>query len=320
MTRQFSIPTMSRMVPKPLLKEFLVRMDHGDLALDWELLSERKIGPIIDALGDLAKDELDKIESALRGVFDLACETGINALIEGALQCGEMNLPVVMPADVGPYHKAMWAWLNRPQAFEKASLIHQVDNLTWWRKRNDLPQREPRSGAEVVRRLEEELSELFTWEQGRGQKCTVERFCRSDGTHYFFAHPDDFVQNVVTHDAEGNLVPQAIRPTFVVVFAYRATEGSLELYAKVPTKLKPKLEAMFADVALGKELGPWEPDASYDLNVLKDRHLDLTPDLEDRLDVAIKKLRLSFKNTGRRALLEVTEEDDDIYQMIDDTL
>jgi hypothetical protein len=77
---------------------------------------------------------------------------------------------------------------------------------------------------------------------------------------------------------------------------------------------------MFADVVLGQELGPWQPDASYDLNVLKDRYLDLTPDPEDCLAVDIRKMRLSLKNSGRRILLEVTDDDDDIYRMIDECL
>ena len=93
MSRQFSIPTVLRMVPKPLLKEFFEKMGHGDLGLDWECLGERKIGPIIDALGDLTRQQQDDTESALRGIFDLGCETGIDALIEGAAQCGELNLP-----------------------------------------------------------------------------------------------------------------------------------------------------------------------------------------------------------------------------------
>ena len=320
MSRQFSIPTVLRMTPNSLLKKFFEKMGHVDLDLDWKFLGARTITPIIDVLGDMTRQQQDDIEGVLRSVFDLACETGIDALFEGAVQCGELNLPVAMPQDVGPYHKAMWAWLNRPAAFEKASLIHRVDNLTWWRKRNDLPRVEPRAGAEIIKRLEEELADFFTWQQGRGQVCTVERFCRADGTHYFFAYPDDFVQNVVTHDEEGNLVPRTFRQTFVVVFAYNGLEGTLELFAKVPTRLKPKLEAIFADVVLGRELDPWQPDAAYDLNVLKDRYLDLTADPEDRLDIAIRKLRLSLKNSGRRILLEVTDDDDHIYRMIDECL
>lgn len=231
------------MVPNRLLKEFFQRLGLGDLGIPWDQLGEREIEPVIKALSERPRAEQDRIEGEMRSVFDLACDTGMGAIFEGAVRCGECKLSEAMPEDLGPYGKSMWAWLNRPEAFEKALLIHQVEHLSWWRKRNDLPMLPPDMSAAARAQLEEEIASMLTWEQGRGTVCTVEVLER-DGTVYFFAHPDDFVQNVTAHDEDGKLAPRTFRATFPIVFAHTQGEGTLELYAKLPAKLKWKSTKM----------------------------------------------------------------------------
>ena len=53
MSRQFSMPTVLRMVPNPLLKAFFEELGHGDFDPNWPELKEREIDPIIDFIGDL---------------------------------------------------------------------------------------------------------------------------------------------------------------------------------------------------------------------------------------------------------------------------
>jgi len=320
-SRQFSIPTVLRMVPNVLLREFFERLGHDQLDIAWAKHRERDIEPIVKTLSDLEREEQDRIEAALRNVFDLACESGINALLEAAVRCGDLSLPASLPSDVDAYGKAMWAWLNRPEAFEKALLIHQVQHLSWWRKRNDLPIKPPNLGEAARRELEEEVANMLTWEQGRGKVCTVELLSRDD-VDYFFAYPDDFAQNVVAHDDDGLLTPRTFRPTFAIVFAYNRREGTLELYAKVPAKLKQKLEIIFAQVILDHQLGTWTPDAAYQLDHLKDPAFPLETDPQDRLKVHIRRMRLSPKNTGRRLQVEMDDDDpqDSIYRTIDECL
>ena len=319
-SRQFSIPTVLRMVPNEILGQVFERLGHGDLGICWTGLKEREVEPVLKAISILPRHKQDRIEGALRNLFALACESGIDAIFEAALKCGDLDLPKAMPRETGPYAKAAWAWLHRPDAFEKAVLIHQVDNLSWWRKRRDLPQIPPDTSAEALERIGQAISDLLLIEQGRGQACTVEHFSRSDGTDYFFAHPDDFVQNVTAHDDDGKLTPQILRQTFVMVFAFNADEGSLELFARLPAKLKAKIENLFAQTILGHELGTWTPEAAYELDQLKDRNFRLATDPEDRVRVYIRKMRLSFKNDGRRILLEVEDGNDSIHDMIDECL
>ena len=69
--------------------------------------------------------------------------------------------------------------------------------------------------------------------------------------------------------------------------------------------LKEQLEVIFAKAILGWELGPHEPDAVYELNLLKDASFDLELEPADCLRVHIRKMRLSAKYSGRRIRVEI---------------
>jgi len=130
------------------------------------------------------------------------------------------------------------------------------------------------------------------------------------------------VQNVAVHDDDGQLAPRTFRPTFGIVFAFRRDEGSLELCAKVPARLKRRLEEIFADTVLGADLGPWNPDAAYELDHLKYRTFRLETDPDDRLRVSIRRMRLSLKQNRRRIWVEVDVDDpvDDIHTALEECL
>src|SRR5262249_42186656 len=139
MSRTFSIPTVLRMVPNDLLKEFFLRLCHSDLGIDWDHAGKKDIDCFLRPISELRRPVLDGVEAALHSVFDRACETGITAWIEAGVQSADLTLATDMPQENGLYHKAMWALLNRSELVDKALLIHQVENMSWWRKRNDLP-------------------------------------------------------------------------------------------------------------------------------------------------------------------------------------
>jgi hypothetical protein len=321
MSRQFSIPTVLRMVPNALLEQFLARFNVGASSIDWQAAGEWEIVPEInDLINRLDRPRHTDIECALRSVFDLACDTGIDAIFEAASKSGDVDMPLAMPIDKGPYAKAMWTWLHRPDAFERALLLHQVESLTWWRKRRDLPKTVADMTDEARQRLGESISGLFQQTQGRGHVCSVECFSRSDGTDYFFVYPDDFVQNVTAHNDQRILTARTHRQTFVIVFAYNSHDGTLELFARVAPKLKIEHENLFAKMVLGTELETWRTDAAYELDHLLDRNFALATDPEDRVHVCIRKMRLSFRNSGRRIWLEVDGEHDNIHDMMDDCL
>lgn len=309
MSRQFSIATVLRMVPNELLQACFVKLGHGDFDPHWNDLKKWEIDPLVDYINELPLDQSNDIESVLRSVFELGCPTGFDTLLEAGPHCGVPDLASLVPEDLCPYGLAMWAWLNYGEVFDKAQTIYQVDQLSWWRKRNDLPKNAPDTSPEAKEKLEDAISSLLK-SHGRGKECTVETLTRGS-VDYFFARPDDFVQNIIRHDEHRKLKTEAIRQTMLVVFAYDRDEGTLETFAKLPKPIKERLEGIFAAAILHWELGTHEPDAAYELNQLKDEDFKLKTDAEDRVRVRIHKMRLSAKHSGRRVHIEIDDDDPD---------
>lgn len=318
MTRQFSIPTVLRMTPNVLLANCFESLGDESFDPSWSKLRDKEIDPIFKHLDNLPRAKRDEIESVLRSVFELACESGFQALLEAAPHCGVANLASLVPDDLSFYGRAVWVWLRHRPVFERAQIIHHVEHMAWWRKRNGLPAKAPDVSGAAREKLEESISSLLK-SQGRGQACTVETMSIGD-VDYFFAYPDDFVQNVTVHDENGKLAPEAFRQTLLVAFAYSRQEGTLETQARLPKPMKERLEAIFADAILHWEIGPHEPDAVYELNQLKNPEFALTTDPADRLRVRIRKMRLSAKYGGRRILIEVDDDDpeDNIHKAIEE--
>jgi hypothetical protein len=157
--------------------------------------------------------------------------------------------------------------------------------------------------------------------EGRGRNCTVEHLTRK-GTDYVFAHPDDFAQHATAHNQEGVLGPRTYRHTFPIVFAFHPTEGTLETFAKVPSKTKPKIEALFAQVILsGTELPKWPKRPTYHLNQLKPRAFTLETDASDNVKVEIRLMRFREVSTKRQMSFEGDPDwPRDTYNLIDTAL
>jgi len=211
----------------------------------------------------------------------------------------------------------MWALIHHPEAVELAGLIYQVENLSWWRRRDDLPKREPDASPETLRRLGEALSALLQIEQGRGRNCTVEALARTR-SRYYFAYPDDYVQNVVTHDDRGQLIPRTFRRTFSMVFAFDPADGALELYAKLSPRLKQRVEDVFARVVFGVELGSWVKP-TYELHKLLTPCLSLPIDPADRIEVSIRQIRLKIRGTQDQITIQAVppRKPDGIHDLLD---
>jgi len=235
-------------------------------------------------------------------------------LIESGNTFGVTDLGTRVPDELTVWGRAMWVWLNHPELFGKAQILYQIDQMPWWRKRNDLSHSDPDVSEDALDSLASRTSALLR-AQGRGKVCTVEHMRRGD-IHYFVAHPDDFVASVLVHDSTGQLSPEIFRQTLLIVFAYSQNEGSLELYAKGLSKsLKEELEAAFSEAILHQELNGFSPNAAYELNQLRDSNFNLTTDPADQIRVHVRRMRLSMPNSGRRVTIEI-DNDDDIHMAI----
>lgn len=317
--RPFSVPAVLRSTPNELLQQCFQELGHGDSKIPWMWLKHKEIEPIQQYLDSLPLEERNAIESVLRSVFELANEPGYRAILESAPHCNVYDLPALVPEDLSISGRVMWVWLHQRAIFERALMINQVEQLAWWRKRNDLPKETPDTSPSAKRALAADISHLFK-DQGRGKGCTVEIMTRDD-MYYFTVHPDDFVKNVTVHDAEGKLTAEAIRQTFLVVFAFSPVHGTLETYARLPKKEKERLEWIFASNILNVNLPKHEPAPAYELDHLKDPGFQLETDASDRVTPQICKIRLEGPD-GRRVLLEINNRDsnDNIHCALVDCL
>jgi hypothetical protein len=118
----------------------------------------------------------------------------------------------------------------------------------------------------------------------------------------FTLTPDDYVEDALVHNETGDLVPQTIRKTFELVFAYDSVEGTSDLCAKVPNKLKEELEAIFLNRIL--DFVPSDSKKEpYNLSRLIAPSFRLRTRPEDNLRVQLTSLTLRWKDKAEFAIV-----------------
>lgn len=309
MSRQYSVATVLRMTPKTLLAECFRSLGHHELDDMWPSLKKQDVEPIRIFMARLTAEQSAELEGVLRNVWELACDSGIQALTVAREFVGSFQHREWFPEKLCPYGKAIWVWLHDRRTFEKALVFHQVDRMRLWRKRQDLPRVEPDTSIAALEKLRDQVSALLR-PQGRGKQCSID-VERIKGKIGFLVHPDDYVTSIASHDNKGRLSPAKIRPTMGIAFWFDPVEGVLETYARLPKDMKERLEAIFANTILHHALALYEPDPVYDLNRFKDPSFHLTTDPADGVHVRIRRMQLTACNGGRRLLIEVDDDPDD---------
>ncbi|RLS53455.1 MAG: hypothetical protein DWH91_14440 [Planctomycetota bacterium] len=321
MSRHFSIPTVLRMVPNTLLRKFLTQLPHSCDGIDWDHMGERQAESLVHLLRTWPADAREFVEGVLRNVFELACESGHQALREAAVELHQQSHVLLAMSQGSLYQRAMWAWLEAPEVFEAALAYYQIEHRHGWRKRDDLPRVTPHTDRHALECLGKDISLLLLSEQGRGQHCTVEYFQRENGIDYFCCYPDDFVQTVSLHDDGGQLTTRSVRQTFEIMFAYHQPTGTLETSAALPPHMKGPLEESFAWMILDTGIGPRVPRQVYHLDRLKDRGFQLDTIPTDEVQVELKRVRLDLPGHNRRITLESRiGESTDVLRMVDECL
>lgn len=325
MVAQFYQKTFLRQIPlKEVRRLFASRECLNDL--EWDDLEEGQVDSIFEAWLKLKERDRVYFEHVARQVHDLATTAGVHAIIEeGTFH--ELDLAKKLEKIDGLYLKALWTFLEHPQVFKVATLFNHADNLNvrYWRKRKDIPKNAPRVDSESLGDLGAELSKYYRTTQGRGHRCTVETYLRSDRYHYFFAFPDDYTGTYIGYKENGEFVRRPQKPAFENVFVYDPEDGTLELHAPGDKKVKQRLQEIFARVILKCELGPEGKNSNtYDLSMLKSKDFRFPTDPKDGIsEVLIRRMRLVVNNNAkRRIILEANPGGgrNDIYDMIESYL
>jgi len=292
-----------------LLKEYFAA--RGELGgLDWDGLKEADADPIHEAWQQLSESSLEQIDSDFRNIFELASAEGTRTLIEEG-QFHKVDLKPELDARDGFLNKAFWVFLKHRRIFDVAHLLDRSDHLNrrYWRKRKDIPKKQPDLSPGAVTELERSISAYYRERQGRGRRCHVDKYLRGDRYHYFFAYPQDYTDTFVGYDNEGNFERKRQNPAFEVIYIYDPVDGTLDLYAQGGKEIKKDLQELFGRTILHEDLGEEDDDSRpYELNGLKNRDFAFPTDPADRItEVRVKELRLSvIGNARNRVTFDVT--------------
>jgi len=295
-----------REAPSALLKRYF--HERGLLPdVDFDLLEdETDIEPIYGAWQALPREQLDQTEADFREIDEMAETEAVGIVITEGRFHGEELGPILEEID-GMCHKMFWTFLERPRVFEVAYRFCQVDNLPtrYWRKRKNMPAKEPAADDASIRELGGAISEYYREKEGRGQHCWVEVYDRS-GVQYFFVYVEDYADTYTGFDKNGGFERRVMKPAFEIVFVYSKSEGWLDTFFKGPGNVLSDLQGIFSGKVLGEEVGDEARGKVYELNGLKKREFQFVYSPKSGItDVRVKKLRLTVRGgSSKRITLE----------------
>jgi hypothetical protein len=313
MPREYSPRQFLRLVPKALLQRYFA--DHGLLIeFDWESLPKRDIEPLYQAWLGLPEEARDVAEMDFREIHAMACDGGFRAIADEARFHEDPNdwdqLIALMAAMENHHARACWAFLNRPACWMGAQRFLHADRIpeSRWKRRKNVPQREPAVDDATINLLAQQLGDFFHRQDGRGRNCKIEVY-RRQALEYFFVFAEDYAEAPVEWVVD-TLKRRPRSPTFEVIFLYSPDTGTLDTYLHGARDRLPQLQTLFAKFVLGVDhLGDDARDERvYDLDPLLSRAFTFVFDSASGIqDVRITRLRLLLAGADKKQVtLEVS--------------
>jgi len=142
-----------RQAENALLREYFLA--RGELAeIDWDNLDETEVDPVYEAWQALSEEQQEEVEQDFRDIFGLASAEGTRTLIEEG-RFHNLDLTAELEARDGFLNKAFWVRLKYKDLFNVAHVLDRADHLDgrYWRKRKDMPKKQPNVSAEATREL-----------------------------------------------------------------------------------------------------------------------------------------------------------------------
>ena len=295
MASPFDPRRLLKQISNRLLRAFFTR--HGVLEdLAWEQLPETRVEPVFVAWQALPDGKRKEIQVALEDIHNLADGRGLKIFAE-EIQRTCPQLVSEFAALEGRLDRAVWAYLQLPEAFEQAALFARADALAngrYWVKRNGLPRGPVPVDGHILRALQEELRDHYWPAELRGKHCRVEQYDRANGAQYFFAYLDDWPDKQLVFADNGELFPRSERFAFSNLFVFDPDDGSLELVAKGGAAVHLPLQQAFCRAVLGLDVGPADPlRPAYRLDVLLEPGFRFVSDPADRVaHIFLRRIRV----------------------------
>jgi hypothetical protein len=139
MTRQFSMPTMFRMTPITMIREFLITLGADVSTLDWDQLKQRSPDLLCDYFYRLPQDLRQQANAILRKIFKLACSERMTAINDSVELLHHESITLGAIPNANRYARALMTWKTDKDVFQQSLVLLQLRQLSWWRKRRNVP-------------------------------------------------------------------------------------------------------------------------------------------------------------------------------------
>ncbi len=125
MAKPFDPRKVLKQIANSLLREFFTR--RGELAdVPWDQLSEHRIEPVFDAWQSLPEHQKLAVQVILRDISELSDHRGMAVLAEEILW-RKPEVADQFKTQASKQDKAMWVYLNIPEAFSEVALFARAD-------------------------------------------------------------------------------------------------------------------------------------------------------------------------------------------------
>jgi hypothetical protein len=304
MAGQYSHRQFFRQTPNALLQRYF---EHKAITfnLDFTRVKENDSDTLFNALIALADNEQTIVEADFKAIYALACEAGIQALVDESDYFNDEAF-VVDIADIEGFHaKALWAFIEKPKYWHCAAMFLHADNVSasYWKKRINLPKIPEDIEDEAIDALSQAISHYFYTKEARGRHCKIETYKRHD-KDYLFSYPEDHAKANVEWVSD-SLTNRAFHPAFEIIFVYCAKEGSLDIYAPKIPKAVLALQKLFAKHILNVDsLADGKIDKRvYELDSVAEPNFQFTIPPESGIESAVvTHLRLTLNTQPRKRI------------------
>ena len=304
MAGQYSHRQFFRQTPNALLQRYF-KDKTIDFNVDFNTVKDNDGDTLFNALIGFEDNEQTIVEADFKAINALACEAGIQALVDESAYFNDDAFVVDIAAIEGFHAKALWAFIEKPNYWHCAAMFLHADNVSasYWKKRINLPQITHDIEDEAIDALSHAISDYFYNKEARGKHCKIEAYSRHD-REYLFSYPEDHAKSDVEWVSD-SLTSRAFHPAFEIIFVYCAKEGSLDIYAPKNTKSVEELQKLFAKHILNVDS---LPDGKidkrvYELDSVAEPNFEFTITPESDIESAVvTHLRLTLNTQPRKRI------------------
>jgi hypothetical protein len=170
MAGQYSHRQFFRQAPNALLQRYY-KYKAISFNVDFNTVKESDGDTLFNALITLEDNEQTIVEADFKAINALACEAGIQALVDESAYFNDDAFVVDIAAIEGFHAKALWAFIEKPSYWHCAAMFLHADNVSasYWKKRINLPQITHDIEDEAIDALSHAISDYFYTKEARGK-------------------------------------------------------------------------------------------------------------------------------------------------------